>query len=406
MLRRSFCSLAAAPFATSAPRPRPQIALIITEYRKNSHADVIAGRLLGGYEYYGKRIEPRLHAVSMFTDQVPANDMSRDMAARHNVKIYDDVRSALTLGGDKLAVDGVVLIGEHGNYPDNEKGQKLYPRHRLFSEIVRVYEASGRAVPTFCDKHLSTDWDKAKWMYDASRRLRFPFLAGSSVPIAWRKPELEFPLGVRIRNAVATAYGGKEAYGFHALESLQVMLERRQGGESGVARVQCLDGPAVWNWADSHPWSLKLMNAANARAERITPGNVRQNAKSPSVFLLTYRDGLEAAVFLLNGHIEGFHFAADVIGQPEPQSTLMWLQPGRYYAHFSTLTHYIEELILQRKEPYPVERTLLTTGILAAAMDSAYQQGKPLDTPHLNIRYRAPKQSLYNRGPVPALEQA
>ncbi len=402
MLRRTFIPLAAAPFAAAATKPK--IALVITEYRKNSHADVIAGRLLGGYEYYGKRVEPRVHAVSMFTDQVPANDMSRGMAARHDVKIYPDVRGALTLGGDKLAVDGVVLIGEHGNYPENEKGQKLYPRHRLFSEIVKVYEASGRGVPTFSDKHLSTDWDKAKWMYDASRRLKFPFLAGSSVPIAWRRPELELPSGCRIRNAVATAYGGKEAYGFHALESLQVMVERRRGGEQGVASVQCLDGAAVWNWADAHPWSLKLMEAANARSEKRKPGNVRDNVKVPSVFAIRYRDGLEAAVFMLNGHIEDFNFAADVEGRAEPASTLMWLQPGRYYAHFSTLTHYIEELVLQRKEPYPVERTLLTTGILAAAMDSAFQKGKALDTPHLGIRYRAPKASLYNRGAVPALE--
>lgn len=402
MLRRTFLPLAAAPFAAAATKPT--VALVITEYRKNSHADVIAGRLLGGYEYYGKRVEPRVHAVSMFTDQVPANDMSRGMAARHGVKIYPDVRGALTLGGDKLAVDGVVLIGEHGNYPENEKGQKLYPRHRLFSEIVKVYETSGRAVPTFSDKHLSTDWDKAKWMYDASRRLKFPFLAGSSVPIAWRRPELELPSGCRIRNAVATAYGGKEAYGFHALESLQVMVERRRGGEQGVASVQCLDGAAVWNWADAHPWSLKLMEAANARSEKRKPGNVRDNVKAPSVFAIRYRDGLEAAVFMLNGHIEDFNFAADVEGRAEPASTLMWLQPGRYYAHFSTLTHYIEELVLRRKEPYPVERTLLTTGILAAAMDSAYQKGKALDTPHLDIRYRAPKASLYNRGAVPPLE--
>lgn len=402
MFRRTFFPLVAAPLVAAPARPKA--ALIITEYRKNSHADVIAGRLLGGYEYYGKRVQPRVQAVSMFTDQTPANDMSRAMAAAHGVSIYPDVRGALTLGGAGLAVDGVVLIGEHGNYPENEKGQKLYPRHRLFQEIVRVYESSGRAVPTFSDKHLSTDWDKARWMYDASRRLGFPFLAGSSVPVAWRRPEVEISPGARIRHAVATGYGGKEAYGFHALEALQCMVERRRGDESGVAAVQCLDGEAVWNWAGAHPWSLTLMETANARSQTRKPGSARGNTKAPTVFVIRYRDGLEAAVFLLNGHIEDFNFAASLEGRAEPVSTLMWLQPVRYYSHFATLTHYIEDLILQKREPYPVERTLLTTGILAAAMDSAFQKGALLETPHLDVHYRAPRESLYNRGPVPEPE--
>ena len=45
------------------------------------------------------------------------------------MKIYPTIAEALTLGGGKLAVDGVVLVGEHGNYPKNEKGQTKYPRY-------------------------------------------------------------------------------------------------------------------------------------------------------------------------------------------------------------------------------------------------------------------------------------
>ena len=86
-----------------------------------------------------------------------------------NIPIFDSVREALTLGGKELAVDGVVLVGEHGDYHTNIRGQKYYPRWWLYQQIINVFRQSKRSVPVFNDKHLSTDWDEAKWMYDQSR---------------------------------------------------------------------------------------------------------------------------------------------------------------------------------------------------------------------------------------------
>jgi hypothetical protein len=392
----------ALPAAFALP-PRKNVAAIITEYRRNSHADVIVTRMLEGYEYNGKRQAPRVRVASMYTDQVPGNDLSRGFASKHNVRVFPTVREALLLGRSSLAVEGVVLIGEHGNYPDNEKGQKLYPRFELFKQIVETFREIGKAVPVFCDKHLSTDWDKAKWMYDQSRALKFPFLAGSSLPVSWRRPPFEPPLDAPIEKAVVCFYGPKEAYGFHALESLQCMVERRRGGETGVASVECLEGGAVWEWTGKNAWGARLLEAALARVEDRKPGLPRDNAKDPILFLLRYRDSLEAAVYLLNGHISQTGVALQA-GQNEPDATEIWLQPGRPFSHFSSLTHWIEELIVTASAPYPVERTLLTTGALAALMDSSFHKGKRLETPHLAVRYRAPTQSFYSRGPVPALE--
>ena len=379
--------------------------MIVTEYRLNAHADVICTRLLEGYEYYGKLREPRLETVAMYTDQVPSNDMSRAKAKRHGVPIFKTVREALTLGTGKLAVDGVVLVGEHGNYPTNEKGQHLYPRYELCAQIIDVFATSGRAVPVFCDKHLSVDWWKAKWMVDQSRKLKFPLLAGSSVPIAWRRPELELAMGTTVKHAVAAAGGPMEAYGYHAMEAMQAVVERRKGGETGITSVQTLQGDSVWNWTDANAWAAPLLKAACARSETLKEGSMRLNCKSPIVFLLRYKDGLECAVYMLNGHIGDFTFAGEFAGQREPASTLFWLQPARFYSHFSTLVHYIEETILTRRVPYPVERTLLVTGALAAGMDSAFKKGERLATPYLEFKYAAPKQSQYNRGAVPPLEQ-
>ena len=392
-------------FAAAAASAKKTVAMIITEYRTNAHADVIGTRLLEGYEYNGKRLEPRVKVMSMFTDQKPRNDMSVAMAAKHNVPMYNTVREALTLGGDKLAVDGVVLIGEHGTYPYNEKLQHLYPRYELFSQVVDVYKSSGRSVPTFCDKHLSVDWVKAKQMYDWSHALKFPLLAGSSLPICWRKPAVEIPLGSKMKHAVTAFYGGLEAYGFHSLEMLQVMVERRAGGETGVNSVQLLEGKPVWEWTDANPWAAKLLDAAVARSLQRKAGELRANVTKPAVILVEYKDGLRAASYMLNGQINDFNFAGEIEGRPEPVSTCFWLQPGRFYGHFSNLVHFIEETVITGQAQYPVERTLLTTGLVAAMMESGWRNGKRLETPHLQIAYTAPKRDPFARGPEPTPEK-
>lgn len=183
--------MAAFALARLAFAARKRIAIVTTVYRKNSHADVIAGRLLGGYEFDGVVRKPQVDVVSMYTDQGPDNDMSRGLAAKYGFHIYPTVREALTLGGKNLAVDGVVFVGEHGDYPFNEKGQHLYPRYELYKQIMDVFRESGRSVPVYCDKFFSYDWQKAKWMYDQSHELKFPLMAGSSVPVSWRRPQLE-----------------------------------------------------------------------------------------------------------------------------------------------------------------------------------------------------------------------
>ncbi len=104
---------------------KPRVAAIVTEYRPRSHADVLVTKLLEGYDLFWTPVRPRVQVVSLYTDQVTANDISREIAGRHNLPIYPTIREALTCGSDSLAVDGVVLVGEHGDYPINEKGLDL-----------------------------------------------------------------------------------------------------------------------------------------------------------------------------------------------------------------------------------------------------------------------------------------
>jgi hypothetical protein len=386
-------------FGQSATGGPKKVAAIMTVYRPNSHSDVIVGKYLEGWLQDGRSPGPRSELVSMYTAQVPDNDMSRAMSKKHNVPIYRTIYEALTLGTGELAVDGVLLIGEHGDYPMNDKAQKLYPRFELFLEIADVFRQVGRTAPVFNDKHLSYSWIKAKRMVDISREMGFPMMAGSSVPVSHRKPAIDFPWGEKATKAVAISFSGLDIYGFHLLESLQCMVERRQGGETGVKAVQCLQNQAVWDMVDSTPWVKRLFDQAISHSETRAPGDLRQNVKQPAVFLVDYRDGLQAAAFLLTGGVRDFTVAIDVKGRSEPVSTLMWLQSGKPHRHFACLTMNIEKMFESGQATYPVERTLLTSGTLDFALESRFQGYKKLETPELNVRYWVPKRSNFCAGP-------
>jgi hypothetical protein len=386
---------------------RKKVAAVVTEYRKWSHADVIVGKILEGYNYDGGA-GPDLRLVSMYVDQFPPKDMSRDLATKHGFRLCDRIEDALWLGGKELAVDGVLIIGEHGTYRKNDKGQILYPRRRFFEEVARTFEKCDRSVPVFNDKHLAATWADAKWVYDRSRELFVPFLAGSSVPLTWRRPPLRLEKGCALAGAVQVGYGPFEGYGFHALEGLQCMVERRRGGETGVQAVQCVQGEEMWRTLDAGRWSKPLLEAALERVPSHAAGDYRAptaKTEDAGVFLIEYRDGFRAAVAVLNGWLyEGdggaFTFACQLQDEDKPRSTLFYLQQPDPFGHFAYLVKVIDSMIQTGHAPYPVERTLLTTGILDAVMTSRAENNRRVETPHLAIKYQ-PADWPFATDPVP-----
>jgi hypothetical protein len=395
--------------------PRPKIAAIVTEYRKFSHAQHIVDRFLYGYGWNGRHHYPEMDLVALYTDQVPDGDLSRARVKEHSAtQIYPTVAEALTLGGDRLAVDGVLLIGEHGKYPVNPKGQHLYPRYELFQQIVSVFRESGRSVPVFNDKHLSWNWDWAVDMVRTSRELGFPLMAGSSLPVARRLPELELPGDVGVEEAICVALGGVDSYDFHALETIQCMVERRPGGETGVIAMHALRGENVWQALAAGSWSAggwdpSLMEACLCRSHQLqSPSNgfshvlptldqLKQLRRNPVAYRYEYADGLKATILIGDGLVNDFTFAARLKGQRQPVSTLMFLPYYDLQNFFSPLVNHIESFFLTGTPPYPIERTLLTTGLTAAGVESLHQGQRRIDTPQLAIEYRPPAQSTYWR---------
>jgi len=388
---------------SSSTSPK-RVAVIATVYRYLAHAQHLTDRLLHGYPWQGRWHQPNVEVVSLYVDQFPEGDQSRDRAREFGFTIYPTIAEALRCAGDRLAVDGVLLFIEHGDYPSNEKGQRLYPRHEFFKECVRVFEEDGRSVPVFNDKHLSYSFEKAREMVDDSRRLGFPLLAGSSVPEACRFPELELPLGCEVEEALLAGFGSFDGMDYHALEGLQCMVERRSGGETGVQAVQLLEGDAVWAAGDGGLWSQDLLAAALSRSDSICgltdqdgrtqdlvgTGRLRALVESAAAYLIDYTDGLRATLLLLSGAVKDLCFAAKLKGTPEPVSTQFLLAPLPNVTHFTGQIARIEELIENGRSPIPAERTLLVSGVLEACLASRVQGHVRLDTPDLDVRYQAP----------------
>ena len=393
---------------------RPKIAAIVTEYRQYSHGQHIVDRFLEGYGWNSRHHHPPMDLVSLYIDQRPESDLSRDRAERFpQMKIYPTVADTLTLGGSDLAVDGVLLIGEHGSYPTNEKGQHLYPRYELFMQIVSVYRTTGKTAPIFNDKHLSWNWDWAKEMYDISQEMDFAFMSGSSLPVTWRTPSIDMPLGARVREALCIAIGGVDSYDFHALETIQCMVERREGGEKGVKWLQAYRGDKFWEAHHEELWSHELFEAALCRSHTLTPSRqgfnnifptldeMKQLVEDPIAYQYEHLDGLKATMILMNGLVQDFNFAAHLEDQDAPLSTQMYLPmpPARTTLanFFSPLVNNVEQMFLSGVATYPVERTLLTTGLVAAGVESLFQDQTRQETLHLNISYQPAKESTFWR---------
>ena len=413
--RRSFLvsTAAAAAFACvpvrAAERRRKRIALIGTEVRRHSHAQHFMDRFLLGYTWGGGWRKPDVDLVSLYIDQFPENDLVRAAAKRHNVPIYSSIAEALTLGTSKLAVDGVVIIGEHGKYPRNEKRQTLYPRYKFFKEIVKVFESSGRSVPVFNDKHLSTEWKECAEMVADAKRLGFEFLAGSSLPVTRRMPAIDMPYNTPLTESVCAGYGGMDSYDFHGLETAQCMSERRKGGEVGIRRVLALRGEKMWEYTAKRDTTVRLLVAALTRSHNLPVENgyptdaitfdwARKVFAEGWGYFIEHRDAFHTTLFMLPIH--DFNYAGLNGKTGEVISCQMYLPMPTHGSttadFFNPQIRHIERMIVENRAPYPVERTLLTSGMTLAGVES-FHRDAPVDTPEMAVRYSAPKQSLFWR---------
>lgn len=448
------------PAAQSSAGPsRPvRLAIIGSSYHYGSELQTFADRFLVGYPLEGDWHIPKVQVVSMFAEaaprpaaapaeapsprqtprpqgahpaiaqsvtlpaagasrEVPAvtalksqnPDLTVQRAAEFGFRHCRNISEALRCGGDHLAVDAVLSIVE-GDYPRNAKGQALSPRYDFFQQCAQVFEEEGRGVPYFNFESLSYSFRQAQSMLATAERLKFPLLAGSPLPVTWRLPDIDIPIGAPVQEAIMVAEGGFDDLDFDALEAMQAMLERRKGGETGVKAVQLLEGDDVWAAGESGRWSKELLSSAMSRSDAtlgltvldgrpqdlVSAGALPQLAKDPAAYCIEYNDGLKATLLMLNGADQDFTFSARVPGQGLI-ATQFFRSPVPNVAYSANLASKIEHLFSTGMAPSPVRRNLLTTGMLEACLTSRARLNQRIETPHLAIKYQPPADSQYAR---------
>lgn len=260
-------------------------------------------------------------------------------------------------------------------------------------------------------------------------------MAGSSIPGTWRDPFLEHPAGTDLVEAMMVMNGGPDIYGAHALETLQAFVERRgsTASEVGVAAVQCLQGARVWEAGRCGRFSIELALAActaitSTPTKRELLESFEYSKDEPAVaFLIEYRDGFCATLLILNGFISGNGYAARVRASSGASSRIEAckcvtygglvkapdepeLYSGYYrgtakgtFAHFSYLARNVEEMMVSGVPSTPVERTLLASGMLEAALISRREGGRRVITDWLGVVYRRERDlpPYFPLGPLP-----
>jgi hypothetical protein len=443
-----------------APAQRPlRLAILGSVYRHQSQMQTLADRFLVGYPYDGEWHMPNVQVVSVYVDQLerqadaapspyqlamagtkvapssaakgiagglgrdrtvqtqpapekpePTADLSRARAQQFGFRLCSNIPEALRCGGDRLAVDAVLAIVEQDDYPANDRGQILLPTYDFFQQCAQVFADEKRAVPYFNHKQLSFSFEHAQTMVKTANRLRFPLLAGSSFPVTWRLPDVDIPLGAQVEEAVMVGVGTPDGMDFDALEALQCMLERRKGGETGVRAVQLLEGDDVWAAGNAGRWSKDLLSSALSRSDTpmgltvldgrtqdlVASGVLPQLVKDPAAYCIEYSDGTRATLLLLNGAIMDYNIAARVADHGIV-STQFFLPPPPNVTDSACLAAKIEQTFHTGSAAYPVERTLLTTGVLEACLHSRHKLNQRLETPQLAISYQPPAESQYAR---------
>jgi hypothetical protein len=379
---------------------RPEIAALLTEYGEKSHGNAILSKMLDGLDFPDRTESPRCDVVAMYLMEIvdgstgTGSDIGIRVSDEYGIARYHSVAATLCRGGEELAVDGVLIIGEHGTWPQDRQGRLLYPRRELFDQVVGVFRQAGRSVPVFCDKELSWSWRWALHMWREVRELDIALMAGSSIPWAAFEPDISSFGRAAMEHLVVIGHGMLDRYGIHLLETGQRIVEQRTGGEHGVRRVRCVGDARDVTRVNPGDWPEDVMVTALRAAGHQHALADLWNEDCCAIDV-EYQDGQRTTIVMVNPTRDRFSVAYRERNSVAPRVAAYEETSPPPLRHFSAMVKAIEDMFLTGTAPMPPERNLLTTGMLAAAFDSRAADGEWIDTPELRIAYRTNNVPVY-----------
>ena len=261
----------------------------------------------------------------------------------------------------------------------------------MFDAIVEVFRESGRAIPVFNDKHLSWNMDWAQEMCETALELGFLLFAGSSIPLCPLEPEIHIPPDTGIEEAVVLFFGPDESYGFHSLEFFQAIYERTLQRYQNISGVTAWRGDEVWKQMEAGTWSEELFDAALAAVDpesgQVCDGDYRvncgSNEKSPAAFQLMYQEDLLVTHVNMTGHLKTWAVAMRLENGEIVAAYPRVLGADLFHPHFAALSELIDTTFCTGRAPHALQRSMCTTGAVAAFMRALEKPGVTLPAPDL-----------------------
>jgi hypothetical protein len=166
----------------------------------------------------------------------------------------------------------------------------------------------------------------------------------------------------------------------------------------------------MWSHAAGLKQTQRLLLAALSRShtlpvkegyptEAISFDWARRNLPDAYAYFIEHRDGFRTTLFMLG--VRDFNYAGLNSESGEITSCQMFLpMPGSSATtadFFNPLVQHIERMVIENRAAYPPERTLLTSGMIIAAVESLHRDGMVIETPDMEVRYTVPKESSFWR---------
>jgi hypothetical protein len=365
-----------------------KIAFLVEDFALQTPAQQLLDRFLIGFPRDGEFYRPEGCQIAIHlqdgADHSEIDRRVKDFGLRREQSIPAAVAQA----------DGLVIV----------------PKTSQIAPNTEWVEAALRGVPSGCCCFvyggLSPTLSEAKKLASLASTQKVSLIAGTTLPVTWRLPEVDLSVGARLREALIVVQGTSPMAELGGLEGLLPVIQRRRGGESGIRSVRLLEGADLWQAGHDGIWSWSLLVSALSRSD--TPqgdsvkdgrtqdlvglGLVQTLARQPRGWVLEHFDGLRSSVLVLDGVVADFNFAVQTRDGPVI-SAQIYRPPAPAQHHFSRLAEVIDDFFVRRKPPWPIERNVLIAGVLETFSKSSANGGAALETPALKISYSYSRKS-------------